>query len=78
MILGFLKLGFLLDFVSTPVLNGFISAAAIIIGLGQVDNLLGESDVRDPTGQKIHDIFAQLPNANGAACGVGFGSMIIL
>ena len=40
-VLGFLKLGFLLDFVSTPILNGFISAAAITIGLGQVDNLLG-------------------------------------
>src|ERR1700709_616383 len=33
MALGFLKLGFLLDFVSTPVLNGFISAAAIVIAL---------------------------------------------
>ena len=78
MILGFLKLGFLLDFVSTPVLNGFISAVAITIGLGQVDNLLGESDVRDPMGQKIHDLFAQLPNADGPTCGIGFGSIIIL
>lgn len=78
MILGFLKLGFLLDFVSTPVLNGFISAAAITIGAGQLDNLLGESDVRDPMGQKIPDLFNQLPNANGYACGIGFGSIVIL
>ena len=78
MALGFLKLGFLLDFISTPVLNGFISAAALTIGLGQVDNLLGEENVRDPTGDKIHDLFAQLPNANGYACGVGFGSLVVL
>ncbi len=64
-ILGFLKLGFLLDFVSTPILNGFISAAAIVIGLGQVSNLLGEDNVRDPTGDAIHDIFGMLPKANG-------------
>lgn len=78
MILGFLKLGFLLDFVGTPVLNGFISAAAITIGLGQLDNLLGESDVRDPMGDKIHDIFAKLPDADGPTCGIGFGSIVIL
>ena len=80
-ILGFLKLGFLLDFVATPVLNGFISAAAIVIGLGQVDNLLGQENV-DPngrgTGTKIHDILAQLPQADGPTCGIGFGSIVIL
>lgn len=78
MILGFLKLGFLLDFVSTPVLNGFISAAAIVIGLGQVDSLLGEDGVRNGTAHTIHDVFALLPEANGAAAGVGFGSLAIL
>lgn len=78
MLLGFLKLGFLLDFVSTPVLNGFISAAAIVIGLGQVDNLLGENDVRDGTAHIIHDVLSFLPKANGAACGIGFGSIALL
>jgi sodium-independent sulfate anion transporter 11 len=78
MVLGFLKLGFLLDFVSTPVLNGFISAAAIVIGLGQVDNLLGESNVRDGTAHIIHDVLSFLPQANGFACGIGFGSMALL
>ena len=33
MILDVLRLGFLLDFVSTPILTGFVSAAAITIGL---------------------------------------------
>ena len=78
MILGFLKLGFLLDFVSTPVLNGFISAAAIVIGLGQADNLLGENDVRDGTAHIIHDVLTFLPKANGYACGIGFGTMALL
>lgn len=78
MILGFLKLGFLLDFVSTPVLNGFISAAAIVIGLGQVDSLLGESNVRSGTAHIIHDVLDFLPEANGYACGIGFGSIVFL
>ncbi|TKX27341.1 sulfate permease-like protein 1 [Elsinoe australis] len=78
MILGFLKLGFLLEFISEPVLVGFISAAAITIGLGQVDSLLGENDVRDGTANTIHDIFAKLPEANGRAAGVGISGILLL
>ncbi|KAM3533351.1 hypothetical protein MY4038_003358 [Beauveria bassiana] len=39
--MGLLKLGFLLDFVSGPVLTGWISAVAFVIGLGQVGSLVG-------------------------------------
>ena len=37
--LGTLKLGFLVNFLSKPVLNGFTSAAAIIIGFSQLKHL---------------------------------------
>jgi len=40
---GLFKLGFLLEFISIPVLNGFISAAAIVIMLGQIPSLFGVS-----------------------------------
>ncbi|XP_025783463.1 sodium-independent sulfate anion transporter [Puma concolor] len=39
--MGFLRLGFLLDFISCPVIKGFTSAATITIGFGQIKNLLG-------------------------------------
>ncbi|KIW33123.1 uncharacterized protein PV07_04614 [Cladophialophora immunda] len=78
MALGFLKLGFLLDFVSTPVLNGFISAAAIVIGLGQVASLLGEPGGGDGTAQQINYVFSQLPDASGITCAVGLTAMVIL
>ena len=38
-LLGTLKLGFLVNFLSKPVLSGFTSAAAIIIGLSQLKHL---------------------------------------
>jgi sulfate permease, SulP family len=38
---GVLKLGFLVNFLSKPVVNGFTSAAAIVIGLSQLKHLLG-------------------------------------
>ena len=77
-ILGFLKLGFLLDFISYPVLTGFISAVAITIILKQIDSLLGEEDVRDGTANIIHDVFAKLPEANVYTCAVGFCGILFL
>ena len=41
LVLGLLRAGFLVNFLSAPVLSGFTSAAAITIALSQVGNLLG-------------------------------------
>ena len=40
---GLLRMGFLVNFLSRPVISGFTSAAAIIIGLSQLKHLLGTS-----------------------------------
>jgi SulP family sulfate permease len=39
--MGVMKLGFLVHFLSRPVISGFTSAAALIIGLNQLPHLLG-------------------------------------
>ena len=39
--LGIFRLGFLVNFISQPVMSGFISASAIIIGFSQLNHLLG-------------------------------------
>ncbi|KAK0614707.1 sulfate transporter 4.1 [Immersiella caudata] len=78
MVVGFLKLGFLLDFVSLPVLSGFISAVAITIILNQIPSLLGETNVGSGTATQIHDVFHELPRANGLACAVGFTGIFLL
>ncbi|XP_064378934.1 sodium-independent sulfate anion transporter isoform X2 [Dromaius novaehollandiae] len=39
--MGLLRLGFLLDFISCPVIKGFTSAASVTIGFSQVKNFLG-------------------------------------
>ncbi len=41
MLMGVLRLGYLANFLSHPVLSGFISASAIIIALSQLKHLLG-------------------------------------
>ena len=39
--LGVLRMGFMVNFLSKPVISGFTFAAALIIGIGQLKNLLG-------------------------------------
>ena len=41
LVLGFLRFGFLANFLSHPVVSGFITASAVVIGLSQVRHLLG-------------------------------------
>lgn len=39
--IGALRLGFIAEFISRPVIVGFVTAAPLLIGLGQLDELLG-------------------------------------
>lgn len=78
MVLGFLKLGFLLDFVSIPIITGFISAVAITIILNQMGALLGSEVSSNGAAQQIHDVFANLPGASGLTCAMGFTCILFL
>lgn len=79
MILGFLKLGFLLEFVSLPIITGFISAVAITIILNQMGSLLG-TDVSSSAKAytQIREVFQLLPQASAVTCAVGFTTILFL
>ena len=49
--LGLLRMGFIVSFLSKPVISGFTSGAAIIIGLSQMKHLIG---VPIPQSNKLH------------------------
>lgn len=78
MILGFLKLGFLLEFISIPIITGFISAVAITILLNQMGSLLGSDVSSDGAASQIHDVFANLGGASGLTCAIGFSCIAFL
>jgi SulP family sulfate permease len=63
--LGILKLGTIVNFVSHPVILGFMNAAAIIIALSQLDMLLGIPKGRSDSFLKdIWEMLAYLPQAH--------------
>ena len=52
-LLGAFRLGFLVNFLAHPVVSGFTSAAALIIGFSQLKHLLG---ISLPKGGHVHEI----------------------
>jgi SulP family sulfate permease len=63
--LGAIKLGTIVNFVSHPVILGFMNAAAIIIGLSQLDMLLGIPKGRSDSFLKdIWEMFGYLPQTH--------------
>ena len=54
LLLGILRAGFLVNFLSRPIISGFTSAAALIIGLNQISNLFG---IEIPRNNQIQNFF---------------------
>ena len=77
--LGFFKLGFLVNFLSHPVISGFTSAAALIIGFSQLKHLLG-FDI--PRSHYVHEIIIgavkNIGQTNLYTLGIGLAGIAII
>ena len=77
--MGALRLGFLVNFLSRPVVSGFTSAAAIVIGASQLKHVLG---IPTPNASRLHEIawatFERLPQTNGYAVLLGVATVALV
>lgn len=64
LIMGLLNLGFFINFVSAPVLSGFISAAAITIAINQLKGLFGLSYKSHGFLDTVYKFFLNIQNTN--------------
>ncbi|MGB4248844.1 MAG: SulP family inorganic anion transporter, partial [Pseudohongiellaceae bacterium] len=64
LILGLLRMGFLANFMSHPVVTGFITASGVIIVLSQVQHLLGISSHGYTLLELLPSLFASLSQIN--------------
>ena len=62
--MGLFRLGFLANFLSHPVISGFITAAAVLIGASQVKHLLGNATAGKTMIDFIPSLFANLGSIN--------------
>jgi SulP family sulfate permease len=77
-LMGLFRLGFLANFLSHPVISGFITASAIIIAVGQFKHLLGVS----VSGHNLPDLLLALvkalPDLNLMTLLMGSGTLLFL
>lgn len=78
-LLSLFRMGFLVNFLSHPVISGFTSAAAFIIAVSQVKHLLG---VPVPSGstfiETISTIVQAIPNMNNVAFVIGVSGILLI
>ena len=78
-VMAVFRLGFLVNFISHPVLVGFTSAAAIVIGFSQLKHLFGVSIERgEYPFQMIANTLRQIEESNLTTLAIGLTSCLLL
>ena len=79
LLMGVFRLGFIVNFLSRPVISGFTSAAALIIGFNQFRNLFGVDFVRSNQIQYvIKDIWENISSYNFNTTSIGLIAVLII
>jgi len=75
---SYFRLGALADFLSKPILVGFLNGVAISIFLGQIGKLLGFSVESSGIIPRLLEVLGKIPLIHGATLAVGLGSFALL
>jgi sulfate permease, SulP family len=78
LVLGVVRAGFITNFLSHAVISGFTSAAAIVIGLSQLRQLLGVRLGADTVYGVLWEAVQRIGEANPYTVAIGAGSIIAL
>ncbi len=77
-IFGIFKLGFLVNLLSHPVLSGFVSAAAIVIGLSQLHHLIGIESISGGLHEIIIGVVLQIHDIHLWTLVIGVLSILLI
>ena len=78
LIMGVFKVGFIVNFLSHPVLSGFISAAAVYIAFSQMKHVLGISIPRGKVHETAYNIYLKFGEINKYTLAVGLGGIVTI
>ena len=71
LLMGLLRLGFLANFLSHPVISGFISASGLLIAASQLKTLMGVKAEGHNFIELVHALIVQAPNTHWLTLAVG-------
>jgi high affinity sulfate transporter 1 len=75
---GLLRLGFLANYISEPVLKGFIVGLALTIIVGQLPKLFGVDKESGDFFEQLWGFAQHLPDTSGATLAVGAASLVLV
>ncbi|WP_082735834.1 SulP family inorganic anion transporter [Polycladidibacter stylochi] len=76
--LSLLRLGFLANFLSHPVISGFITASGLLIAASQLKHILGISAHGHTLVEVLHSLWQGLSDVNWTTAGLGFSALAFL
>ena len=76
--MGLLRLGVIANFISHPVISGFITASGLLIAAGQVPHLLGLSIRGETLPDLARALWQALPQANAQVLVIGLPVLVFL
>lgn len=78
LLLGLLRLGFMANFLSHPVISAFITASVILIGLSQLQHLFGVSASGQNMTELLVSLSQSIANVNFITLSLGIGSIVFI
>jgi high affinity sulfate transporter 1 len=78
LVAGLARLGWVTQFLSKPVMDGFIVGLAIFVAVGQLNKLFGVEKGEGNVFEKFFAVIKQLPEANWVAFAVGASALALL
>jgi MFS superfamily sulfate permease-like transporter len=76
--IGLLRLGWISEFLSTPVVTGLLAGIGVEIIVRQIPTILGFSAGGNDTIDRVRDVFARLGHTNGWSLGIAVGVLLVI
>jgi high affinity sulfate transporter 1 len=78
LVAGLARLGWVTQFLSKPVMDGFVTGLAVFVAVGQLNKLFGVEKGEGNVFGKLLAVIQQLPEANWVAFAVGASALTLL
>jgi sulfate permease, SulP family len=78
MLVSILRLGWIADFLSTPIVTGFLSGVAVIIVIHQLPDFLGLPSAGGSNTHRLGFVFTHLAQVNGWTVAIGLGVLAVM
>jgi SulP family sulfate permease len=77
-LVSILRLGWIAEFLSTPIVTGFLSGVAVIIIIHQLPDFLGLPPATGSNAHRVGWVFSHLGDVNGWTLAIGLGVLAVM